>query len=264
MQPIGLFDSGLGGLTVLQELIRRFPAESFIYLGDTARAPYGTKGVQTIQQYSYECAQFLLAKEIKLLIVACNTASAAALVALEKICPCPVIGTIKPAVSALLSLRKVERIGVIGTQATIVSGAYQRALQEKLPEAHIFTQACPLFVSLVENGLFEGEIVDRVIDLYCANLRAAKLDALVLGCTHYPILKKSLSRYFGDTVTFIDSAQAIGEHVAVSNVPLVTTGRGNVSLFVTDDSSRFSVLSETLLEEAFREVTTVQLGDFLL
>ena len=252
---IGLFDSGLGGLTVLQELRRALPHERFVYLGDTARTPYGAKSASTIERYSVECARFLLRHNLKFLVVACNTASAVALRQLEEICPCPVIGTIGPAVAAALAVSKTRKIGVIGTRATIASGVYERALQQigsnngASSPIEVSSVPCPLFVPLVEEGITSGEIVDQVIALYLSELRSAGVDTVILGCTHYPLLAPALQRFFGDQVSLVACSEAIAAEVALSIGRAAGAAEqvGGCQYFATDEVSRFNVLAQQFL-----------------
>ncbi|MEA2649503.1 MAG: glutamate racemase, partial [Candidatus Binataceae bacterium] len=207
-RPIGVFDSGIGGLTVLKELTALLPGEDFIYLGDTARLPYGTKSNEVIVRYSRENTEFLLAKGIKLLVVACNTSSAVALGEIERHTMVPVIGVIDPGARAAVKASRTGKIGVIGTEATIASGAYTRAIQNLKPRAEIYTRACPLLVPLVEEGWTDNEIAERTVTHYLESLKASGIDTLLLGCTHYPLLRAMFERVLGPRVKIVDSAIA--------------------------------------------------------
>ena len=252
--PIGLFDSGLGGLTVLKELRKLLPGERFVYLGDTARTPYGPKGSETIQRYSLECARFLHEREIKLLVVACNTSSSFALDVLTAKSPCPVIGTIDPAVRQALQLDGVRRVGVIGTKGTIASGAYAQRIKEANPEVQVFSQACPLFVPLVEEGIYSGPIVESVVEHHLAGLKSQGLDALILGCTHYPLISGVISKFFGPSTKIIECGGAIALEVRelLGKGECLRTGAKpaleDEQYFVTDDVSRFNDLASLFLE----------------
>lgn len=262
--PIGIFDSGLGGLTVLKELRRRLPNERFIYLGDTARTPYGSKSRETIQRYSLECARFLLGREIKLLVVACNTSSSLALSELTDVCPCPVIGTIEPAVAAAMANGGARRIGVIGTKGTIASSAYQTRLSDLISEVTIFAKACPLFVPLVEEGIYSGPIVDKIVEYYLSDFRSADLDALILGCTHYPLLSVAIRSYLGSKVSIVECSSAIAVQVSalLDSEELWSPSRplppDDERYFVTDDVSRFNYLASLFLERHVVEAVQVQ------
>jgi glutamate racemase len=206
-KAIGIFDSGIGGLTVLREIIAALPGENTIYLGDTARLPYGTKSPTTIFKYALQNANFLLTKDIKLLIVACNSASSTSLPQLQEAISIPTVGVIEPGVRAAIACSRNGRIGVIGTETTINSGAYQRVLSSLNASIHCFTQICPLFVPLVEEGWESDEITHLVASRYLTPLREERIDTLILGCTHYPRLKGAIGKAMGNGVTLIDSAR---------------------------------------------------------
>src|SRR5277367_5175292 len=207
-RPIGVFDSGIGGLTVLKELTARLPGEDFIYLGDTARLPYGTKSNEVIVRYSRENTEFMLAKGIKLLVVACYTSSAVALDEIERHTMVPLIVVIEPGAHAAVKASRTGKIGVIGTEATIASGAYTRAIQSLKARAEIYTRACPLLVPLVEEGWTDNDIAERTVTYYLESLGASGIDTLLLGCTHYPMLRPVIQRVLGAGVKIVDSATA--------------------------------------------------------
>ena len=206
-QPIGVFDSGIGGLTVVRALRELLPNETIFYLGDTARVPYGGKSAATVERYSLELTEMLLAENCKTIVVACNTASALALPRLESATPISVTGVIRPGAQAAVAATRNGHIGVIGTRATIRSGVYESALRTFDPTVRITTRACPLFVPLIEEGWLESEITDRVVRQYLTPLVEEGMDTLVLGCTHYPLLRKAIGRFLGQSVTLVDSAQ---------------------------------------------------------
>lgn len=203
---IGIFDSGVGGLTVFARIAAHLPHESLIYLGDTARVPYGTKSGETIKVYARTCAQMLLTHPIKLLVVACNTASAHALEDLRESLDIPVIGVIEPGARAAVRETRNRRIGVIGTESTIRSNAYPHAIAGHLGHAKVFTKACPLFVPLAEEGWTTGAVPDAVAHTYLDEMKAHGVDTLVLGCTHYPLLKDTIGRVMGPDIALVDSA----------------------------------------------------------
>lgn len=212
---IGVFDSGVGGLTVLKALMERLPNESTVYLGDTARVPYGTKSGEVVTKYSLANARALFEYDIKVLVVACNTASAVALPALEAQLPIPVIGVILPGAEAAAKATKTGKVAVIGTPGTIASGAYQKALHAAHPELEVRGQACPLFVPLAEEGWLDGAVPHLVAEKYLGGeLLTGGVDTLVLGCTHYPLLSHVIQEVVGPKVTLVDSAQATAERVA--------------------------------------------------
>jgi glutamate racemase len=241
-RPIGVFDSGIGGLTVLNELAAALKAEDFIYLGDTARLPYGTKSNEVIIRYSRENSGFLLAKGIKMLVVACNTASAVALAEISRDTIVPVIGVIEPGAKAAVKASRSGKIGVIGTEATIASGSYTRAIQALRPGAEIYTRACPLLVPLVEEGWTDNEIAERTVAHYLDSLKASGIDTLLLGCTHYPLLRGLFERILGPKVKIVDSATATAAAVRerLAALKLARSGAsGSQSFFVTETPDRF-------------------------
>ncbi len=241
-RPVGVFDSGIGGLTVLKQLVEALPSELFIYLGDTARLPYGTKSNEVIARYSRENTEFLLAKGIKLLVVACNTSSAVALDQIASQTAVPVVGVIEPGARAAAKASRSGKIGVIGTEATIASGAYTRALQKYRPGAEIYTRACPLLVPLVEEGFLDNEIAEKTVAYYLESLKASGIDTLLLGCTHYPLMRALFQRVLGAGVKLVDSATATAAAVRerLFALELARHGaRGSRSFFVTETPDRF-------------------------
>jgi glutamate racemase len=261
--PIGLFDSGLGGLTVLKELRKALPGEQFIYLGDSARAPYGSKSATTIRRYSEQCTEFLLTHQVKLMVVACNTASSLALEELSAICPCPVIGTIEPAVRTALSATRSGRIAVLGTRATVASGVYQIRLKELQPQLEIFALSCPLFVPLVEEGITTGPLVQQVVEMYLSEIRDLKVDTVILGCTHYPLLLESLQQFLGPEVALVECSKAIAESVLqlVGDTPVSGSNASITQYFVTDEAARFTSLARLFLGEESVAAVQVELSD---
>lgn len=249
--PVGIFDSGVGGLTVLKELIRRVPAEDMIYLGDTARVPYGIRSPEVVTRYSTENTAFLLKAGIKLLVVACNTASSLSLDALRAEFAIPMVGVLAPGAKAAVEASRGGRIGVIGTSGTINSGAYTREIQGLNPGAVVISQACPLFVPLAEEGWTDDEIADAVAKRYLEPLREAGVDTLVLGCTHYPLLKDAIRRVMGESVALIDSAVETALEVERTlrkeGISSGGTGAGIRRFCVTDIPERFKVIGERFL-----------------
>ncbi|MGH7865712.1 MAG: glutamate racemase [Candidatus Binataceae bacterium] len=242
-RPIGVFDSGIGGLTVLKALVNALPAEDFIYLGDTARLPYGTKSDEVIIRYSRENTEFLLAKGIKLLVVACNTASAVALEAIAGDTMVPVVGVIEPGARAAVNASRCGRIGVIGTEATIGSGAYTRAIRRLRRSAEIYARACPLLVPLAEEGWVDNDVAERTVERYLESLKISGIDTLLLGCTHYPLLTVLFHRVLGSGVKIVDSAtataSAVRELLGKLRIARRAAHRGNLSFFVTETPDRF-------------------------
>jgi glutamate racemase len=244
-QPIGVFDSGVGGLTVVKALGSLLPSEHLVYLGDTARVPYGTKSAEVVTRYSLLNAAFLLKHDIKALVVACNTASASSLPALQAALPIPVVGVVEPGARAAIAATHTRRIGVIGTPGTIRSGAYQRALASAGGAVEVRTQACGLFVPLVEEGWTRPDdpVVRGTVASYLAPLRSAEVDVLVLGCTHYPLLREAIADAMGPGVKLVDSAEATAVEVAstLGDLGLLRNdaGGGRRTYFVTDLPERF-------------------------
>jgi glutamate racemase len=242
--PIGVFDSGVGGLTVLRALVLDLPHEDFVYLGDTARLPYGTKSPTTVARYSVRAAEALVAHGVKALVVACNTASSTALPALRERFPAlPVIGVIEPGARAACDASRSGRIAVLATEGTVQGGAYERAIHALRPEAHVTQIACQVFVALAEEGWSEGQAVDAVTERYLAHLDA-RVDTVVLGCTHFPLLAGAIARQLGATRQVVDSAattaRATAAMLAAANLGAGKTHIGSLRLMATDSPERFA------------------------
>jgi glutamate racemase len=262
--PIGIFDSGLGGLTVTRAIIERLPAESTVYFGDTARVPYGPKSPETVRRYSLEILHWLLGQGVKLVVIACNTSTAHALEALQAESPVPVIGVIRPGARAALAGTRGGPIGVIGTAGTIASDAYGRAIRTLRAEADVRQLACPLFVPLVEEGWFDHPATELVAREYLAPLLEAGIDSLVLGCTHYPLLKPLLARVLGPDVRLIDSAEetarAVAEQLTRDNLTAPTGNRVQHRFAVSDDEVRFRNVGSRFIGEKLTVAEVVSLG----
>ena len=244
---IGVFDSGIGGLTVFKALARRLPREHLLYLGDTARLPYGSKSPETVTTCSIEAGDFFAARGVKLLVVACNTSSAIALETLRARYDVPVLGVIAPGARAAVAATERGRIGVIGTEATIASGAYEREIRALAPTAEIFARACPLFVPLAEEGWLDNDVARRTVALYLASLKKSGIDSLILGCTHYPLLRSAIADFIGPAVRIVDSAEETAvevRQVLREQGLLRPRGRGAASFFVTDAVQRFLQVGE--------------------
>lgn len=241
-RPVGIFDSGIGGLTVVKALSEILPRETLIYLGDTARTPYGTKSAEVVCRYSFENAKFLIEKGVKLLVVACNTSSAVAIEALQATYEVPVLGVIKPGAMAAAEATRNAKVGVIATEATIGSGSYTRALRALRADLEIYTRACPLFVPLAEEGWIDNSVARTTADLYLSSLRRSGIDTLILGCTHYPLLREVIGETMGPGVTLIDSAAATATKVreTLDRHGLARLqGEGLACFFVSDAPERF-------------------------
>ena len=262
--PIGVFDSGMGGLTVVREMISQLPNESIIYFGDTARVPYGPKSPDTVLRYSREITSFLRDEGVKALVVACNTATAHALPALREEFAFPIIGVIEPGARAAVAVTKTKRVGVIGTAGTIKSHAYEQEIMRLLPDADVTAQACALFVPLVEEGWLDSEVTRAVARNYLAPLVAADVDTLVLGCTHYPVMKTVIGNVMGREVRLIDSAhetaRQAGEVLRANGLENETPSTARYRFIASDAPDTFLALGQTFLGSSIDRVETRTLG----
>jgi glutamate racemase len=263
---IGVFDSGVGGLTVVKELMKLLPRETIIYFGDTARVPYGNKSAATVTKYSLQNARFLLQQDIKLLVVACNTASALSLAALQENFPgLPIIGVIEPGVNAALKTTKSKKVGVVGTMATISSQAYNRLLTAKSHDMQVYGQACPLFVPLVEEGWVHKKVTSLIAAEYLSGMKRLGIDTLILGCTHYPLLKKIIGQVMGKKVKLVDSAQEAArevQQILESKDLAVTKGIGNCLFYVSDIPDKFITVGQQLLGEKIQQATQIDIEKY--
>jgi glutamate racemase len=262
--PIGIFDSGIGGLTVARAIYERLPHESTIYFGDTARVPYGPKSPDTVRRYSLEILHWLLGQQVKAVVIACNTSTAHALEALQAESPVPVIGVIEPGARAAVSAMRHGPIGVIGTAGTIASNAYARAIQSAKPGARVEQKACPLFVPLVEEGWFEHPAAELVAAEYLEPMKRARVDVMVLGCTHYPLLKPLLQRTMGVDIRLIDSGEETAATVQAvlrsSGLDAPETATPEHRFVVSDDEARFRVVGARFIGERLGKAEVVALG----
>lgn len=263
---IGMFDSGIGGLTVLQKLFQVLPAENFVYFGDTARLPYGEKSQETIIRYSIENTIFLLDKNIKLLVVPCNTASAYALDKLQQLFNIPVIGVIEPGADTAIELTTHGRIAVLGTKGTVNSGAYQKAILKRNPKIVVTSLACPLFVPLVEENYLDHPATKLIVHEYLKPLKEHKIDTLLLGCTHYPLLKELIQKEMGDDIAIVDSATACANKVVEvliqRGLKVSRKADHEHQYFVSDDPHKFQILGEAFLGMPIRHVELVNKNSF--
>ncbi len=260
--PIGIFDSGIGGLTVLKEIIDVLPCEDTIYLGDTARVPYGIRSAETVTRYSFENTRFLFSKGIKILVVACNTVSSVSLDSIRASLAIPVVGVIEPGAKAAVGATSNGRIGVIGTDATIRSGAYRKAINDIDASVEVYGLACPLFVPLVEEGWTEGTITELTAERYLKEMRDRGIDTLVLGCTHYPLLKDVLSKIMGDKVDLIDSAIETAREIRriLTAQSICKAGGPPVRRFyVTDSPEKFIRVGERFLGRKIDYIRKIEL-----
>lgn len=263
-RPIGVFDSGIGGLTVLKEILRTMPLESTLYLGDTARVPYGIRSAMTVARYSFENTDFLVSKGIKLLVVACNTVSAVSLDSIKKKISIPVIGVIEPGAKAAVAATKNKKVGVIGTEATINSGAYSRIIKGMDNGIDVISLPCPLFVPLAEEGFTDDEIALMVAEKYLKTIRDKGIDTLVLGCTHYPLLKGIIAKVMGDNIVLVDSAIETAREIKAT---LAKYGLENNSMrerlnlfYVTDAPERFVRVGEKFLNQGIKHIEKIDIG----
>lgn len=264
--PIGVFDSGVGGLTVLNALRERMPNEHLLYLGDTARVPYGTKSSESVTRYAEQAAAALIDRRIKLLVIACNTASAVAVEPLQRLYPTmPVMGVVEPGAEASCLASKNKHIGVIATESTVNNLAYQNAITRLSPEAEVTALPCSLFVALAEEGWHHGELVDVIVAKCLKPLKQddIKIDTLVLGCTHFPVLRQSIADVMGESITLVDSAEttavAIENNLRANNMHNTMSAMGDDEFLVTDDPARFIRVASNfyrlpIAEEAVKQI----------
>ncbi len=264
-RPIGVFDSGIGGLTVVRALRRCLPGEDILYFGDAARLPYGTKSADTVLRFSRECVSFLSRRGIKMLVVACNTASAVALPVLAESLAMPAVGVIAPGVAAARRISKSKRVGVIATEATVSSGSYRLGLQASGAGWEVFETACPLFVPLVEEGWISGELPRLAAQRYLAPLLDRRIDVLILGCTHYPLLREVIEETAGAEMALIDSGEEAARETAARLTDLGMANPraegGRCSFFVTDRPRRFEEIGAQFLGRPLEAVTLVDQSD---
>ncbi len=269
--PIGVFDSGVGGLTVAREIMRQMPNERIVYFGDTARVPYGSKSGETILKYSQQIVRFLLEQDVKAIAVACNTASAYALESLEKTTPVPIIGVIKPGAKTAAQTTRNGKIGVIGTEGTISSGIYPSYIRELQPEAKVLGKACPLFVPLVEEGLWEDPVTDEIARRYLTELMDEGIDTLILGCTHYPLIRKTIGRIVGEEVTLVnpayETAMELKELLAENDLlaegrPALGSGENQYRFYVSDMAQKFIRFANSIIKYGVLSAKKVQIDKY--
>jgi len=264
-RPIGVFDSGIGGLTVVKRLASTLPNENIVYFGDTARVPYGSKSNSTVIEYSLQDAAFLKTKNVKAIVVACNTASSIAIKSLKQKYDIPIIGMIEPGTEFALRSSKNKKIGIIGTRATIDNKAYSKALKKVDKKLKVFEKACPLFVPLAEEGWVEHKATYEIAEEYLKVLKKKEIDTLILGCTHYPILTKVIQKVIGENVKLIDSGIAAAELVRdeINRIGLLShsSSLGFVDFFVTDIPKKFKEIAELFLSAPVKEVKKVELEE---
>ena len=262
-KPIGVFDSGIGGLTVVKALMEALPDEPIVYFGDTARVPYGSKSRSTIVRFSLENVEFLLRHGVKCIVIACSTASSWALPTLRKYFKVPIIGVIRPGARAAVQVTTSKRVGIIGTDATVRSRAYELEIKRQDPQIQVFSQSCPLFVPLVESGWLDGSICAQIAATYLAPLKRQRIDTLILGCTHYPLLAPIIQQAMGSQITLVDSAVQTAAEVKglLTWGDWSSNGNGHARqrhrFFVTDEPDNFARLGERFLGQSVRSVERV-------
>lgn len=251
-RSIGVFDSGLGGLTAVKEIMELLPNESIVYFGDTGRVPYGTRSKETILKYTHDDINFLLGKDVKMIVIACGTASSAALPNIKKEFSVPIFGVVDSAAYAAVRATKNKKIGIIGTPATVKSGAYEKYINEYDSSIETFARACPLFVPLVENGHFYTPVTRLVIEEYLEEIRSAGVDTLIMGCTHYPLLKKAIREYMGENVTLISPGEQVAQYLKKKLTEEMRHSgekdENQYSYYVSDGVESFEELGSIFLE----------------
>ena len=267
--PIGVFDSGVGGLTVVREIMRQIPNEKIIYFGDTARVPYGSKSQETVTRFSEQIVRFLKTFEVKTIVVACNTASAYALDALEKDIDIPIIGVVKPGAKAALEVTRNKKIGVIATEATISSQIYTQYIQNLNQDVTIYGKACPLFVPLVEEGLLQDPVTDEIARRYLTELIDIDIDTLILGCTHYPLIRSTLGKIVGDRVTLVnpayETALELKELLAqydMLNDETPGLGSNRYQFYVSDKADKFVRFANSIIKYGILSAKTINIEEY--
>ena len=268
--PIGVFDSGIGGLTVAREIIRQMPMERMIYFGDTARVPYGSKSRDTIIRFSRQIIRFLKTKQVKAIVIACNTASAYALETVKKDLDIPIIGVIHAGAQSAVKATKNGKIGIIGTEGTIRSGIYETVIKEMMPQVKVSSKACPLLVPLVEEGLFHDSVTDEVTSRYLSELKSKYIDTLVLGCTHYPLLRSTVKRLMGENVTLINPAYEtaielkalLGKTDLLCDPETIDGAGEKYQFYVSDLAEKFTSFASAILPEQVKETRKIDIEDY--
>lgn len=249
--PIGVFDSGVGGLTVAREIMRQLPNEDLVYFGDTARVPYGSKSKKTVLKYSRQIVRFLRTKDVKAIVVACNTASALALDEIAAEIDIPVIGVVKPGARMAVETTKTGNVGIIGTESTIKSGIYNDYIRELNPEVTVVSKACPLFVPLVEEGLIEDRVTDDIVSRYLQEMKEYRVDALVLGCTHYPLIRNAIKRFMGESVHLVnpafETAKCLKELLTEQGILNTNRHKSEYEYYVSDGVDKFISFADSVL-----------------
>ena len=267
--PIGVFDSGVGGLTVAREIMRQIPNERIVYFGDTARVPYGSKSRETITRFSKQIVRFLKTYDVKTIVVACNTASAYALDTLEKEIDIPIIGVVKPGAKVASDATRNGKIGVIGTEATIGSQIYTQYIKEINPKETIYGKACPLFCPLVEEGLWQDPVTDEIARRYLSELIDIDIDTLILGCTHYPLIHSTVAKIMGEGVTLVnpayETARELKEMLEKNNLLQTTPpalGSNQYQFFVSDGAEKFKRFANSIIQYGILSAKTINIEEY--
>lgn len=267
--PIGVFDSGVGGLTVVKEIMRQMPNEKIIYFGDTARVPYGTKSKDTVTRFSRQIVRFLQSHQVKTIVVACNTASAYALDELEQESPIPMIGVVKPGAKVASEVTRNGKIGVIATEATINSRIYSQYITQKQKDITVYGKACPLFVPLVEEGLLEDPVTDEIAKRYLAELIDLDIDTLILGCTHYPLIHSTLGRIIGENVQLVNPAyetavqlKELLQEKKLLNDTHPVLGENQYQFYVSDTADKFKNFANSIIKYGILSAKTVNIEEY--
>lgn len=266
--PIGVFDSGVGGLTVVREMIRQLPNENIVYFGDTARVPYGSKSQKTIIRFSEQIIRFLKTRQVKAIVIACNTASALALEAVRDEFDVPILGVVIPGARAAVEATANGKVGVVGTEATVQSGMYTKVIREMNPEIQVIEKACPLFVPLVEEGFKEHPVTQEIIDFYLDSMRETDIDAMILGCTHYPLLRSKIRAYMGEKIQIVNPAYetAMDLRRVLKERDMENDGSGErvsqYEFFVSDTAEKFRRFANTVMPFDVPETNVVNIESY--
>ena len=264
--PIGVFDSGVGGLTVVKEIMRQLPNESIVYFGDTARVPYGSKSKATVLKYSMQIVRFLMTKKVKAIVIACNTASALALDELVENFDIPIIGVVEPGAEMAAAITQNNHVGIIGTDSTIKSGIYTRCLRKINPEITVVSKACPLFVPLVEEGLWDDRVTEDIAGRYLHELKEYNIDSMILGCTHYPLLRRLIGKEMGESVTLVnpayETAQSLKVMLKEKKLLNETEGMASHQYYVSDAAEKFISFADEVLPCHVDKTTVIDIESY--
>lgn len=265
--PIGVFDSGVGGLTVVREITRQLPEENIVYFGDTARVPYGNKSKENIIRFSKQIIRFLKTKQVKAIVIACNTASALALDAVRETFEIPILGVVVPGARAAVEATQNGNVGVVGTDATVRSKVYTRVIQAMDPTVSVIEKACPLFVPLVEEGFKEHPITEQVIDYYLASMKASRIDTMILGCTHYPLLRSRIRKYLGEKIQIVNPAYetAMDLKALLEEQDMVNDGggeHGQCAFYVSDAAEKFQSFANSVMPFYIASTSVIEIEEY--